>query len=142
MLRWALVALWAALIFYMSSNTGNDLHSGVGIVSRVYEALQGAAAALFGSEADVVSPVAHFCEYAVFGALLANALRCHMPTGRAVALAVACASLYGVSDEVHQLFVPDRMCDPLDWAVDTAGAAVGALALKLGVSRAAERRAR
>ncbi|MFR0868308.1 MAG: VanZ family protein [Adlercreutzia sp.] len=35
-------------------------------------------------------------------------------------IAIACASLYGVSDEVHQLFVPERMCDPVDWMVDTA----------------------
>ena len=54
-----------------------------------------------------------------------TALRCHMPLRRACLIAIACASLYGVSDEVHQLFVPERMCDPVDWMVDTAGSALG-----------------
>ena len=48
-----------------------------------------------------------------------------MPLRRACLIAIACASLYGVSDEVHQLFVPERMCDPVDWMVDTAGSALG-----------------
>lgn len=40
--------------------------------------------------------------------------------------AVALASLYGVTDELHQLFVPGRMCDPADWLTDTLGATLGA----------------
>ncbi|MFQ9741932.1 MAG: VanZ family protein [Slackia sp.] len=37
------------------------------------------------------------------------------------------ASLYGVTDEIHQIFVPTRSCDPADWAVDTVAAIVGAI---------------
>lgn len=44
-----------------------------------------------------------------------------------VFFAVAAASLYGVTDEIHQLFVPGRFCDPADWLVDTLGALTGAL---------------
>jgi VanZ family protein len=33
-------------------------------------------------------------------------------------------SLYGISDEFHQSFVPGRTPDPVDWATDTAGAGV------------------
>jgi VanZ family protein len=32
------------------------------------------------------------------------------------------ASLYGVSDEVHQAFVPGRDSSPFDWLADTIGA--------------------
>jgi len=35
---------------------------------------------------------------------------------------VVFASFYGAFDEIHQYFVPNRLCDPLDWAADTAGA--------------------
>ena len=42
-------------------------------------------------------------------------------------LAMALASLYGISDEFHQIFVPQRSCDPADWAVDTIAALIGAL---------------
>ena len=126
---WALVAVWAAFIFFMSSNTGTGLNSGEGFVSQVFCALRDAQAALLGPDVDVVSSLAHFCEYTSFGALLANALRHHMPLRKAVVVALACGSAYGVTDEFHQLFVPGRMCDPADWAVDTAGTLLGAFFL-------------
>lgn len=40
---------------------------------------------------------------------------------------IAIASVYGVTDEFHQKFVPNRSCDPLDWVCDTLGAITGAL---------------
>ena len=122
---WALVAAWAFLIFFMSSNTGTGLNTGLGIFSSIYRAMQAVQEQLLGPGVDALSSIAHFCEYTMFGARLANALRCHMPLRRACLIAIACASLYGVSDEVHQLFVPERMCDPVDWMVDTAGSALG-----------------
>ncbi len=124
---WVLVALWAGFIFYMSSNTGSGLSDGPGIVSQVYRALHSLLASLQGAGVDVVSSCARNCEKAGFGAKWANALRHHMPLRRAVALGIACASLYGATDEFHQLFVADRTCDPVDWLVDTCGAALGAL---------------
>ena len=122
---WVLVAAWAAFIFYASSNTGDDLNQGTGLFSQVYQVLKGVQTQVLGPDADAISSIAHFCEYAVFGALWANALRCHLPLRRACVLAITCASLYGVTDEFHQLFVPDRMCDPVDWLVDTLGASLG-----------------
>ena len=135
LVSWLAVVVWAGLIFYMSTNSGDDLHEGMGLFSTVYEALMAAQEQLLGEGVDVLSPLAHFCEYTVFGALLCNALRCHMPLRRAVVVAVVCASAYGVTDEIHQLFVPDRMCDPLDWVVDTIGGLTGALLLRFAALR-------
>jgi VanZ family protein len=40
---------------------------------------------------------------------------------------VACiASLYGATDEIHQLFVEGRNCNAWDWVADTVGAILGA----------------
>ncbi len=63
--------------------------------------------------------VVHAALYAVLGAVLRVALG---RTGPAVALAAA----YGLSDEVHQAFVPGRDADVFDWLADVAGAALGA----------------
>jgi hypothetical protein len=39
-------------------------------------------------------------------------------------LAVLIVSVFGVTDEWHQSFVPGRDCDVLDWLADTTGAAL------------------
>ena len=125
-LSWAAVAVWAGFIFFMSAHTGGSLNEGSGIISAIFQALADWQTRVLGEGVDLVSSAAHFLEYALLGLLLANALRFHMPLRRACALAVLLASLYGVTDEVHQWFVPDRFCDPVDWLVDTCGAALGA----------------
>lgn len=45
-------------------------------------------------------------------------------------IAVAIASAYGLTDELHQRTVPGRSCDVWDWVADTAGAALAMLALR------------
>lgn len=131
-LSWAAVVIMAALIFWMSTNTGESVNHGLGIISAVKGALSAGAAALFGHEVDV-SPVGHFGEYLVFGALLFNALRFHVPPRTALLLALVLGSGYGITDELHQYFVPQRSCDPADWAVDTIAALVGAALTRLGL---------
>lgn len=64
----------------------------------------------------------------VYGGLALLALRAFRhaagPKGAhyALGLAVVAAALYGVSDEIHQLFVPNRRADVWDWVADTGGA--------------------
>jgi VanZ family protein len=47
------------------------------------------------------------------------------------------STLYGVSDELHQLFVPGRNCDWHDVVADAAGSLLGAA---LGSALATRRR--
>jgi len=53
---------------------------------------------------------------------------------RAVVQALVFAALAGCLDEMHQIWIPGRAADPLDWLADTAGGGCGALlsALLLG----------
>ncbi|MEG0015141.1 MAG: VanZ family protein [Gordonibacter sp.] len=122
---WALVVGWACFIFFMSSNTDTGLDKDLGMLSAVFQNLKEIQLQVFGPDVDLVSSIGHFCEYLVLGMLLANAFHYHVPLGRACLVALACASAYGVTDEFHQLFVPGRMCDPMDWLVDTVGAGLG-----------------
>lgn len=110
----------------MSAKTAQSLDANSGIISFVKNALASCAASLFGHEVDI-SPVGHFCEYFIFGIALCNALRFSTSLKRAFISATILASAYGISDELHQLFVPTRSCDPLDWIVDTCAAFLGAL---------------
>lgn len=69
----------------------------------------------------------HFLEFAVLAFLIAQAF------GRArykevVAIAWCVTTLYGVSDELHQAFVPNRCADVSDACADALGALFGAMA--------------
>jgi VanZ family protein len=96
--NWVPVLLWASLIFAFSSVP--DLGTGLGGLDIV------------------LRKIAHAAEYAVLGALLARA------TARA-GLSFVLGTLYAVSDEIHQSFVPGRVGSPLDVALDALGVAIG-----------------
>ena len=102
---WAPPAGWAAIIFLISSTPG--------VPGPAY-----------------LSYIAHFVEYAILAALVYRAVGHADGVARAVAGAVA-ASLYGATDELHQLFVPGRQADFIDWLVDSLGVivAVGLIAI-------------
>lgn len=75
---------------------------------------------------------AHVIAYAVLGGALIRALA----SGRATALtpwrlgaAIVLTSVYGISDEVHQSFVPGRTPDWLDVLADAVGAVAGVLGM-------------
>lgn len=74
----------------------------------------------------------HVGGYALLGALCVRALsdRFRKPVTVAVALAaVLLTTTYGVSDEVHQSFVPLREADSWDVVADFVGGLVAALPL-------------
>jgi VanZ family protein len=107
---WMPVCAYAGLIFYLSSqpHPEDDLPSFVLSFS---------------------DKVLHVVEYAALGGLCYRALRwgTNESWGNlALPLAVLFASLYGISDEIHQSLVPFRDSSWLDWVADTIGAAVGA----------------
>ena len=109
---WLPVALYAGIIFYMSSQS----HPEEQLPSFVLK--------------DVSDKVLHAVEYAVLGGLCYRAFRWGVSgavASYALLFAIATASLYGVTDEVHQFLVPFRESSWLDWLADTAGATVGAL---------------
>ena len=103
-LSWLLAVAWAGVIFYASSRPGSTIPGGFSVEG-------------------------HLGEYFIFGVVLAAALGDWRPSTRLALIAIAIASLYGVTDELHQHFTPGRVPDPADWALDTIGATAGAFAL-------------
>ena len=71
----------------------------------------------------------HFSAYALLCLLWWRALRSVTNERRAVLLALVLASGYAITDELHQTFVEGRHGTPVDWLIDSAGAAVVALRL-------------
>ena len=76
----------------------------------------------------------HFIEYAILAVFCYPALRYSSGPYSAqhtVVSAILVASFYGITDEVHQAFVPFREASWLDLAADMAGAMLGALLIHI-----------
>jgi VanZ family protein len=109
---WLPVALYAGLIFFLSSQS----HPEDNLPSFLFK--------------EVSDKVLHAVEYGILAALCYRAFRwaAGPALGRqAVVLAIVTASVYGITDEVHQAFVPLRESSWQDWLADTIGAAIGAM---------------
>lgn len=73
--------------------------------------------------------IAHTLEFAGLGYLCARASLLSFadrPPVRAVLVGVLITVAWGVADELHQAFVPERSPDLLDLVADTFGASLGA----------------
>jgi VanZ family protein len=104
--RWTLVIVWMAVIFWFSSQTRIEVpvafELGLGSISR---------------------KLGHVAVYAVLTILVAWALP---PSRYRLVIAVAFAVLYGLTDELHQSFRPPREARLLDVGIDAIGALLGA----------------
>jgi len=108
-MAWAPVVGWAVVVFGLSSIPGTRIPD-VGFT--------------------FADKVAHIGVYGVLGALCYRALqRGGRPTGRPrrVLAAALLALAYGMTDEFHQMFVPNRSSELLDLAADLLGGTLGAL---------------
>jgi VanZ family protein len=110
-------ALWAGVIFVGSSLPGSSVPGRFAVAG-------------------------HLAEYAVFGFLVFLAVTRTGAERRAAWIALLLCSAYAVTDEVHQLFVPGRSADPLDWTADTIGSAAGVCAALIALRWRSTMRAR
>jgi len=100
-LLWFLTAVWAGVIFFVSSLTGSQVPS----VMPDY--------------------IPHFAEYAVLATLVwlsVRATKKQLPPSLTGLWAICLTTIYAASDEFHQSFVSGRTPDVKDWAVDTLAA--------------------
>lgn len=106
LLRFVPAVLWATLIFTLSAQ------------SRLPE---------LPVTFDGIDKLAHCL---VFGILCALVVYGVGHRGRQALIAgIVATSLYGCLDEIHQIFVPGRSPDVLDWLADTIGASLAALVI-------------
>lgn len=124
--RWLPVALWAAVISVLSSDSFSGEHT-ASLLRPVLELLlPGAAPATIETAHAITRKLAHVTEYAVLALLVFRALERPGRTATTLALAtIAFCALYASFDELHQSLVPSRGPSPVDVALDTFGAALG-----------------
>jgi VanZ family protein len=100
---WGPPLLLMVVIFLLSAQP--SLNSGLGLID------------------EIGRKVVHFGEYALLAYLWWRALRTRLSADAALLAALAIASAYAATDEFHQTFVSGRHGSPVDWLIDTAGAA-------------------
>ena len=109
---WLPVALYAGVIFFLSAQS----HPEDQLPSFLLR--------------DVSDKVLHAVEYGILSLVCYRAFRWAAGPAvarQAVVLAIVTASAFGLTDEVHQAFVPLRESSWQDWLADTVGAAIGAV---------------
>lgn len=101
---WIPPIIYAAFIFYLSSLPGDTY------IPSFFSA----------------DKVLHVCAYSILGYLVARALGSYGLSGKQLFIrAFVLCVLYGISDEVHQLFVPHRHASVMDVLADGIGSSLG-----------------
>ena len=127
---WVWVAAWMGVIFFFST----DLFSGaqtsriIGPILRWF--VPDISDYSIATVQLVARKIAHLVEYAILSilscrALVQRAALSPLPLG-ALGQAVLIAVVYAALDEWHQSWTDERFGSPLDVAIDSVGATVGA----------------
>lgn len=127
---WLPLIAWLTLIFVNSTDLMSAEHT-----SRIIEPLlrwlyPTISPRTMAEVQFYLRKAAHVSEYAILAALLYRALGNTILRGRALlsaAIVLLVCSLYAVTDEFHQSFVPSRTASARDVAIDSAGALIGLL---------------
>ncbi|MGP4073237.1 VanZ family protein [Piscibacillus sp. B03] len=131
-LSWIFVVLWMMLIFYLSHQPAKSSQK---LSSSVTDAVFGRHKGTKMSQLHhYIRKGAHFFVYFVLGVLIMIAL---LVSGwsdlNAVGITFVVCSIYAMSDEFHQRFVPGRGAQVSDVLIDVAGASLGILLVALFV---------
>ena len=120
---------------FSAENAEESLETSDGVVDVVIEKVtEGVRDEMSPAEYDslrtrishIVRKCAHYSIYLVLGVLVSLALGRHMAIGvRHFAASQVWCTLYAISDEIHQIFVPGRAGRVFDVMIDSLGALCG-----------------
>lgn len=104
--------LWCALIFYLSSQQAVSVSTEQAVDTFAHK-------------------LAHVIEYCILFLLFVFAFKKDTEGDRILWIGIIFVTLYGISDEIHQSFVPTRGPRATDVLFDTLGGILGYLIIKI-----------
>jgi VanZ family protein len=106
-INWLPIIIYCSIIFYLSSGPSPEV-----IPDYPY-----------------IDKLLHIIEYSILGLLFMRAAYNYEfgSQKKLLFLSILFTTLYGISDELHQYFVPYRFSDIMDIAADLVGATIGSL---------------
>jgi len=132
---WSVTVAWAALIFFLSTETFSSSFT-AWLLSQTLEFLRvPLSPTAFAELHFAVRKLAHLIEYALYSLLLYHSLRDDRQPfwrTRTAIWAIVIAGAYSLTDEFHQDFVPNRGASLMDCGIDTLGAVLGITILYAG----------
>ena len=136
-----------AFIFFQSALPADLSSEESGrVVDLIVRLFQGVAPIDRETLVFIVRKGAHFTEYMILGGFLVPAVKEWMavdttpvPAAMERITAWLAGTLYAVTDEIHQFYVPGRSCELRDIGIDSCGVLAGVLVVSL-LMRSKERR--
>lgn len=136
-----------AFIFFQSALPADLSSEESGrVVDLIVRLFQGVAPIDRETLVFIVRKGAHFTEYMILGGFLVPAVKEWMavdttpvPVAMERITAWLAGTLYAVTDEIHQFYVPGRSCELRDIGIDSCGVLAGVLVVSL-LMRSKERR--
>ncbi len=128
-----------AFIFFQSALPADLSSEESGrVVDLIVRLFQGVAPIDRETLVFIVRKGAHFAEYMILGGFLVPAVKEWMavdttpvPVVRERITAWLAGTLYAMTDEIHQSFVPGRSCELRDMGIDSCGVLAGVLVVSL-----------
>ena len=129
-LSWIAFLFWMFLIFFFSSQGGDDsAELSGGILEFINQILP------FSLSLHVIRKIAHFTEFFILGVLAFNLLRYYFQIDKKLFLKVAIfCFFYACSDELHQLFIEGRGPSIMDVGIDFSGSLVSLFLIYLFIT--------
>ena len=132
------LVFWMSLIFTFSADDATESSAKSGSISyKIAQLFVDDFEEMSKSEQKAVlekisfplRKTAHFCVFAGLSVITFFNLYFfkNLTEGKKYGFSFIFASLYAVSDEIHQKFVSGRSCEFRDWFIDSCGVAVGLL---------------
>lgn len=132
-ISYLLLLFWMGLIFYLSNQTGSV--SGTESGHILYNILNFFHVSNIDSVIEIIhNPIRecmHAFEYFVLGILVMNVLSNNNIKNNIIIISVSLCFIYAITDEIHQVFVPNRTFEYLDIFLDLVGSLLGSYLFKI-----------
>lgn len=132
-ISYLLLLFWMGLIFYLSNQTGSV--SGTESGHILYNILNFFHVSNIDSVIEIIhNPIRecmHAFEYFVLGILVMNVLSNNNIKNNIIIISVSLCFIYATTDEIHQVFVPNRTFEYLDIFLDLVGSLLGSYLFKI-----------
>ena len=121
--KYLLVVIWMVLIFYLSNQSGyisgnessNIIYNTLNFFYKLFHISNVNLNDIVNIIHNPIREVMHFLEYFILALLLINAL------GKKYIEIFMICFIYSITDEIHQLYVPNRSFQYLDLIIDGLG---------------------